>query len=257
MKKFNIVSSIAIIFIFTFSFISCSDDDDDENIKFEDIELTAGNSQTIRNGQNIVWESENDLIATVNNGTVNALRVGTVKITSDKGSFTVTVSPTSRLYDEPYMEWGDTKSTVKSYMSSYELLNETNTICIYEGNGAIDFIGYQFENSMLKTAIVYIPTTYLEELVEFLTERYVYVTSTDDISAMISVDGETIVGVTAQSINSRVYYAVIYTEAPEETNISSRSYEQKTLILENILKTTWKHETHKQSIKQLKNLLEQ
>lgn len=258
MKKFNIVSSIAFIFMFTLSFISCSDnDDDDEIIKFEDIELTAGDSQTIKNGENIVWTSENKLIATVDNGTVKAVRVGTVKITSDKGSFTVTVSPKSRLYNEPYMKWGDSKSTVKSHMSNYDLLSETSTVCLYKGNGAADFIGYSFENSRLKSSIAYVPTTYLEALVEFLTERYAYVTSTDDISAMISVDGKTIVAVTAQSISSKVYYAVLYTEAPEGTNLSSRSYEQNTLMLENILKTTWKHKTHKQSMEQLKNLLEQ
>lgn len=235
MKNIKVLLLTALTLIFSVSFISCGGDDDD-SVSFNNLNMTAGTSASIENGKGIDWESENEYIATVSNGTVNALRVGSVRITSDKGSFTVTVSPSSDLYEEPCMKWGSSVSTVKSYMKGYTLVGEKSNVLLYYGNGAATYIGYSFEDSKLKYSVAYIPTSYLDELVEFINERYVYAYKGDDYLGYVSIDEEIAVLVSAQYLNSKYYYAVIYCDF---TSSSSSNAPARTIVENNALKSVF------------------
>lgn len=233
MKNINVLLLTTLALILSVSFTSCGGDDDN-SVSFKNLNMTAGTSTSIENGKGIDWESENEYIATVSNGTVNALRVGSVRITSDKGSFTVTVSPSSSLYEEPYMKWGSSVSTVKSYMKGYTLLGEKNNILLYYGNGAATYIGYTFENSKLDNSVAYIPTSYLDELVDFINERYVYAYKGDDYLGYVSIDKKIAVLITAQNLNSKYYYAVLYCDF---TSSSSSNAPARTIAKNDALKS--------------------
>lgn len=253
MKRIKFISLIAILSSFVCSFSSCSNDDDNE-LKYKNLTIVAGSTATIENGKDISWTSENEYIASVESNIVQAKRVGTTKIVSDKGSFTVTVTPKYNLYEEPCMQWGCSKSVVKSFMKNYEELDETEDVILYEGRGMEDYIGYTFENSKLKTSSVYIPVAYMDELVDFISERYIYATKTDDYVGFISVDMKTLAVVTATYLGSNYYYAVICGAAPDDLKQTSRSSDVSETIFEELLKGSLVQNVNQEKFKQLKNI---
>ncbi len=110
-------------------FISCSSDDDKDKISLNKNELTMNyeDKETLilsfsnddLSKKDYKWSSSNENVATVNNrGYVEAVRVGeailTVEYQDLKAQCKVTVEPTVNLYQEPYLEYGAGKSTIKS-----------------------------------------------------------------------------------------------------------------------------------------------
>lgn len=211
MKSIKSFFTLATV-ILSISFAACGSDDDCSPVSFKNMEIVAGNSAIIENGGDVTWTSDNEYIATVSDNTITAKRIGTVKISSSKGSFNVTVKPQYNLYTEPCMEWGCSSSHVKSFMSSYTLRNETSNAFIYTGNGAASYTGYILKNGRLTSAAAYVPTSYLNSLAGFINERYIYVTKTDEATMHLSLDKKTIVMVSAEYLNSSYYYVVMYAD---------------------------------------------
>jgi len=257
-KIFRFIGMVLMAVLVSVSFAACSSDDDDDSVNFKNMQMTAGTSTSIENGKGIDWKSENEYIATVSDGTVNALRVGTVKITSEKGSFTVTVSPSSDLYEEPYMKWGSSASSVKSYMSGYTLANETSTGLLYNGKGGATYYAYVFENSGLKYSAVYIPTSYVDELAEFINERYIYATKGDDYTAHLSVDKKVAVFVSATRLNSKYYYQVVYMDfTSSSSSKASTRANSKNDALKGIFKSEFDTQLNSQENERVKIALMQ
>lgn len=222
MKELKMLFAVLLAVIITTSMYSCgSDDDGDDSVSLKNVTLVAGEEMTIENGSGVTWVSDNVYIASVSGTTITAKRVGTAKISSSKGSFTVTVTGSSDLYDEPYMVWGSSVSTVNSYMSSYTLTKQTESILMYEGKKGADYILYGFENSKLTSSAAAIPSYYAKELVEFLNERYVYLSEEDNNYYFLSPDKKIIVVMDVEKINSSYYYFVFYTEYTGSSSSSS------------------------------------
>jgi len=201
--------------------VSCGSDDDDK--KFDDVILTAGQSYTIPSGSSISWTSSNELIAKVSNGVVSALRVGEVKITSSEGSFKVTVNASLDLYREPYLQFGASKSSVKSYMSGYTLSDEDDEALIYDGKGIEAYQLYTFKNSAMNAAavIVYVSAVSTSDLATYLSERYVYLGTTSDSEIMMlkSIDEKVVIGVTAKYLNKKPIYMILYADATSTSSM--------------------------------------
>lgn len=224
MKKIISTKSLLIILTIICSFLSaCSSDDNDDKTKFGNVSIAAGENKVIKGADGTTWTSENKYIAEIENGTLKAHRVGETKLISSKGSFKVNVLPKYSYYKEPYMGWGVSTTSIKNNMKGYTLVGETEKALMYNGKGIEAYVMYLLENSRLNSAAVFIPTSYSDEVVEFLNERYVYGTKEDNYIGMISPDRKILVVITAQKLNSTIYYTVIYGENTSSSKIVQRA----------------------------------
>lgn len=189
------------------------DDDEDEVVTFNDVTIKSDETYSITNGKGVTWTSSNDLVAKVDEeGVVTAVCAGTAKLTSTKGSFTVTVKPSYTLYSEPYLKWGASANSVKSAMLQYTPYSETSTFISYANIGVITLVGYTLKDSKLSQVDVAIPTTAVsaEGLVKHLTSRYVYVTSQDNVYGFISPTKDTAVLMSIQTVSKTTIYLIDY-----------------------------------------------
>ncbi len=172
------------------------------------------------------WESSNKHIATVNSaGVVTAERQGTAKIYSGQENLScmVSVVPSYTLYNEPIMQWGISKNSIKSQKGTP--VQVTSTVLGYEtGNTIAPLEMYVFENDRLCSAAVIVKLTYSEELVDHLVQRYVPVSLDSESGAATFVEplpsGERKTAVEVQVYNTS-YWLVMYLNSSSSTTRSA------------------------------------
>ena len=173
MKKTSV--SLFLMAIISLAVISCGGDSSDNTPSLNKSSITLYVDETeilTYSGGDCSWWSDNDLIATVENGTVTGKHVGETIIHAKDKTCTVTVKAKYNSYTEPYMNWGASQSTIESFMSGYTLRSSSSTSLIYDGKGKVLSYGYTFESNALK-ASAFLVSLYNTDLVDFLTERYV------------------------------------------------------------------------------------
>lgn len=197
--------------------LSACGGDDEPEVKFDDKSISYGQSYTIPNGSNVVWTSSNELVASVTGNTVTAKRVGEAIISSDKGSFKITVTPTSYVFTEPCLQWGTNKNNVKTYMnsvSSVSLKDDNSTTLSYTGTGKVVLYNYSFENNGLKSSGVGLNGDYVdaEAMSTFMIERYipVKIDESDYSFYFISPDEKTGVLMQLTASGRTILYVVVY-----------------------------------------------
>lgn len=188
------------------SLTACSGKDEPDN-KFNDITLDYNKTYTIPNGTGTTWKTSNNLIASVSGNVVKAEHVGIAIISSEKGSFKVTVKPTMNTYPEPCLDWGTSMDLVKSFMNSYTgnvfLSEQDYTSLLYQSssiNQKVLITLYLFENSKLYNSVVLLNLNYIpfNNLVEFLSERYIPVSVDDSNYRIYFINPEMDMGVVLQ-----------------------------------------------------------
>ena len=120
----------------------------------------------------------------------------------------VAIPATSKLFEEPYLVWNASKTTVKGYMKQYTLHSETESILQYEGKYKERFVAYLFdENALLYSAEVAIPTskTTLDEINSQLKKTYELVDDSDGRWNYVSSDRTTVV-IVSQNTERGLYY---------------------------------------------------
>lgn len=126
-------------------------------------------------GYSTDWTTSNKYAATVNNeGVVTAVRKGTAKIYSrqENLSCAVSVVPSYTLYNEPIVTWGITKNELIARKGTPD--QESSKVLTYKTeNSVVPMEMYQYENNKLTSSAVAVKTTYTEEMVEHLIQRYV------------------------------------------------------------------------------------
>lgn len=172
MKKIFYLFTILSCFVLT----ACGGDDDEPQVSYQDITLACKKTHTIKG--DAVWTSSNKFIASVSGNVVTAERVGEATISSSKGTFKVKVTPTVSVYKEPYLKWGASKSSVKSFMSGATIEQEKSDQLVYKGTGALINTIYHFENSGLKASGLTLDGDYInpETLMEQMLQYYLPVT---------------------------------------------------------------------------------
>lgn len=154
-------------------FTACSSDNEESLPDIPTSEqLYVGNTLNLE--YECDWKSTNTFVATVNsNGVVTANRVGETKIYSSSKNLScqVYVNASYSLYSEPITKWG---------ISKQQLINICGTNYIADG----DMIGYAtnddvtpikmyaFNNNALVASAIVVKTSYTDELVEHLKQRY-------------------------------------------------------------------------------------
>ncbi len=197
---------------------SCGGDDDDskDEPSVPDQTVKVGQSFTIPVAGN--WASDNKLIAEVEGNTVTGNLVGTTYVRDGGSAFQVTVKPTITLFADPCLKFGASKSTVKQFMSGYDLVDESTSQLIYASQEVIGY-SYDFENGKLTMATVLAEYTTTSQMANFLAQRYIPVLNEDNYIVMITPDKKVMVLFMISRVSGRMVYLISY--APYDSKSKS------------------------------------
>lgn len=168
------------------SFFSCSSSNDDEPFSMNEraITMQKGDKYTINHTGKASWSSDDDFVASVNDGEVTANHVGETSIYAMSGGSKIQCDVTVRgLYNyfrEPLCKLNSTPEDVMRYEKrSLDTKKSDRTTLIYypEMNEDIDVVAYTFKNDKLESAFVSMTmhgndTQALQMMTNFMSERY-------------------------------------------------------------------------------------
>lgn len=168
------------------SFFSCSSSNDDEPFSMNERAITMqnGDKYTINHTGKASWSSDDDFVASVNDGEVTANHVGETSIYAMSGGSKIQCDVTVRgLYNyfrEPLCKLNSTPEDVMRYEKrSLDTKKSDRTTLIYypEMNEDIDVVAYTFKNDKLESAFVSMTmhgnaTQALQMMTNFMSERY-------------------------------------------------------------------------------------
>ncbi|HJG89514.1 Ig-like domain-containing protein [Barnesiella viscericola] len=243
MKTFKYLSLMLICAVMSLSFTACSDDEDaTQYLSQNELSLIAGQSAKLTYNGDCTWESDEPLIAEVdNNGNVTANRVGETTIWANNESCKVKVSPKYNTYMEPCINWGASESEVTNFMNGYENLGKNgNTLGFGDMDNEIVYM-YMFENNSLTASVI--GANFIskgEEITDFLLERYVVVSvdNSDYTYYMTSIDKKIAVAVSfnaSSGLMMVIYMPFDVNSANTKTIISVLN---KQIIQNNVIKRT-------------------
>ncbi|MDE7410412.1 MAG: hypothetical protein K2M94_00020 [Paramuribaculum sp.] len=184
-RLFSLMLPLTTMLMFT----ACGDEPDNIKLSKTTYTMYHEDTQTIEgtNVADIVWESDNEFVATIKNGTITGQYVGktSVKSTTQNLSFTVDVKPKYNTYEEPHLEWGASKSAIKAKYGTPTSEN-TNSLLYETSNSNAPIMLYMFENGKMTTCGVVCKMSTAYQLGDFLVERYVPVkVDVDNYSATL------------------------------------------------------------------------
>lgn len=191
------------------SLSSCNKDEAEPEPTLDKTSITLyvdETSQLKYSGKECIWSSENSLIASVKDGLVKGEHVGSTIIRANNLTCQVTVKPKYTGVYEPYIVWGASQSSVKSYMTGYTLKESSSTKLTYNGKGFVNAYQYTFENGKLKGSSILLPLSYSTTFLEFLAERYLIGGHADNIYSFYTLDSSTIILFTLESYGMVVVY---------------------------------------------------
>lgn len=212
---------------------ACSSDDEEErpNIPTSHY-MKVGESFNL--GYKSNWTSSNTFAATVDNeGVVTAVRKGTANIYSTNKDLScyISVSPSYTLYSDPITQWGVSKNSVISKKGTADS-NVDSGLGYSTGNSIAPIEMYLFKNDKLYASAILVKTTYSDELLEHLLQRYKPVYVDTENSSFYFIDAETVAdtetAVVAQLYNVN-YWQVMYME-----NTTTRSAVNQTELFEKV-----------------------
>ena len=168
------------------SFFSCSSSNDDEPFSMNERAITMqnGDKYTINHTGKASWSSDDDFVASVNDGEVTANHVGETSIYAMSGGSKIQCDVTVRgLYNyfrEPLCKLNSTPEDEMRYEKrSLDTKKSDRTTLIYypEMNEDIDVVAYTFKNDKLESAFVSMTmhgndTQALQMMTNFMSERY-------------------------------------------------------------------------------------
>lgn len=184
MKKVLLAAVFALAGV---SFFSCSSSNDDEPFTMNEraITIQKGDKYTITHTGKASWSSEDNFVASVNDGEVTANHVGETAIYAmsggSKSQCDVTVRGSYNYFREPLCKLNATSEDVMRYETrSLDTKKSDRTTLIYYPamNENIDVVAYTFKNDKLESAFVAMTmhgnaSQALQMMNNFMSERYI------------------------------------------------------------------------------------
>lgn len=184
MKKVLLAAAFALAGV---SFFSCSSSNDDEPFTMNEraITIQKGDKYTITHTGKASWSSEDNFVASVNDGEVTANHVGETAIYAmyggSKSQCDVTVRGSYNYFREPLCKLNATPEDVMRYETrSLDTKKSDRTTLIYYPamNENIDVVAYTFKNDKLESAFVAMTmhgnaSQALQMMNNFMSERYI------------------------------------------------------------------------------------
>lgn len=184
MKKVLLAAVFALAGV---SFFSCSSSNDDEPFTMNEraITIQKGDKYTITHTGKASWSSDDDFVASVNDGEVTANHVGETAIYAmsggSKSQCDVTVRGSYNYFREPLCKLNATPEDVMRYETrSLDTKSSDRTLLIYYPamNEDVDVVAYSFKDDKLKSAFVSMTmhgnsSQALQMMNRFMSERYI------------------------------------------------------------------------------------
>ena len=184
MKKVLLAAAFALAGV---SFFSCSSSNDDEPFTVNEraITIQKGDKYTITHTGKASWSSEDNFVASVNDGEVTANHVGETAIYAmyggSKSQCNVTVRGSYNYFREPLCKLNATPEDIMRYETrSLDTKKSDRTTLIYYPamNENIDVVAYTFKNDKLESAFVAMTmhgnaSQALQMMNNFMSERYI------------------------------------------------------------------------------------
>lgn len=228
MKKTLFWALLAVVFC------ACSKDEEVSDAMVPNsISLKFG--ETVSLGTRGSFEVDNPFVAAYSNSTIKGVHVGqTIGTFNGSKRVSIEVLPSINYLNYPLTCWGETMQTVASKHRGGEKMPSTSSdglvYNVYSGSKSRYTYIYLFDTKgALYGAALYVPTTEVEALVEWISQKY-YMFKTDDaqffsggIDAYTHRDATTIVGVTAERMSTTKYvsqYAYMLVFSSVETRLS-------------------------------------
>ena len=190
MKKF-IYFSIALL-LFTV-FVGCSKDDDELVItSSKNVELTSkGTSQITCSDSKATYSSEDEYVATVSeNGLITGFHIGETYIdVNGEKAVKVTVNPVYTSFTEPQFLFGATKDEVISKVGSNYASATSSVIGYVPTSGKVKAYFYFLKDGKVSAVGMSISTAYMESITNFLLERYIPATISDEDYTALFING--------------------------------------------------------------------
>lgn len=181
------------------------------------------------------WTTENDFVATVNqNGLVTGGHVGTTRIIAHSGkesaSATITITPKYTLYDTPLLDFGVSKSVIKS-KETHTLDSETDKYLYYTytKNGHTCIVSYSFTDGNLSMVLVMLNQSDYAQTGFYLLERYQPVYAQDGVYGFIN-------SMTAEKADLLVYFSTYTSGRTTVTTVGYSPYTNESSVKEQILR---------------------
>lgn len=161
MKKVLLAAAFALAGVSLFSCSSSSSDDEPFSMNERAITIQKGDKYTITHTGKASWSSDDDFVASVNDGEVTANHVGETAIYAmsggSKSQCDVTVRGLYNYFREPLCKLNATPEDVMRYETrSLNTKKSDRTTLIYYPamNEDIDVVAYTFKNDKLESAFV-------------------------------------------------------------------------------------------------------
>lgn len=184
MKKVLLAAVVALAGASFFSCSSSSSDDEPFSMNERAITLQKGDKYTITHTGKASWSSEDDFVASVNDGEVTANHVGETAIYAmsggSKSQCDVTVRGSYNYFREPLCKLNATPEDVMRYETrSLDTKKSDRKMLFYYPamNEDIDVVVYTFKNDKLESAFVSMTmhgnaSQALQMMNNFMSERY-------------------------------------------------------------------------------------
>lgn len=212
MKKFAIFMALAM----PLALVSCGDENENTDVTLDQNKLeisynSTGELKASEKGGS--WSSDNDFIATVENGKVTAKHVGSTNITYTKDGSTavcqVTVSPIYTNFTFPVMNWGASKAGVKAEVpASLTLYQDSDDTLAYTTGGGMPFYVYSFVNAALASSSISLNISEDDAFTAFYEQYFYYIKDDEDGEGMIYADAYTL-----SDAETAMVYSPLFDEA--------------------------------------------
>ena len=142
------------------------------------------------NTSTVYWETEDDFVATVEDGVITAGHVGTTvlsAVTENQHAICqINVIPMYYTYEEPIINWGCSKQSIISKKGTPDSTSSSGIAYVQnENKGIVEM--YLFENEQLKYSYVMLSlNSYNTDVSYFLLERYEPITYTNGVFGFIN-----------------------------------------------------------------------
>lgn len=211
------MKKILLLFMSILAFTSCSKDDKTElTLSTNNITLYTEGTEQITASEKAEWSSDSEFIAKVDkSGVITGSHVGKTFITatSDNGTAKcgVEVKAKYNTFTEPVLEFGASKSAIKSKESRTLNVEKTDNLLFNPDKSTIKGVAYLFENGEMTSAGVFVNMSSSLEATDFLIERYLVVGagSGDIVGLMLNNQPNKATMSIAMSVESE-YVLVIY-----------------------------------------------
>ena len=153
-------------------------------------QITVKVGQTYNLGSTKSWQSSKEFVATVSNtGIVTGQHVGDCTVSCPNGSCRVSVKANINLYNDPITQWGLSKSQVIAQQGYNYQETESGDLAYETGSSIAPYLGYSFENGGLSMTILFVKTSYTNQVVDHLSERYKFMYK--EGSSFVFINGNT------------------------------------------------------------------